>query len=214
MVGTSDGRIARTDDGLTAGPATTWPATRPREGFVTWVAFDPSDPNLVYATYGGFGGHHVWRSTDGGALWSPHDGNGDLAIPDLPVHCLLVDPAQPDRLYLGTDLGVLVSLDGGASWAAENTGFAHVVTESLALTTDAGGTRAAVRLHPRPRCLAGRARGADAAAATPNRPTAVRARSLSEKPTKARVATAPAGKEGERAARRRSRATLRTGREA
>ena len=41
------------------------------------------------------------------------------------------DPTNSQRLYAGTDLGVFVSLDGGANWAVENMGFANVVTESL-----------------------------------------------------------------------------------
>src|SRR5262249_33934289 len=43
------------------------------------------------------------------------------------------------RLYVGTDLGVFVSADGGATWSVENTGFANVVTESLVLNTAGGG---------------------------------------------------------------------------
>jgi hypothetical protein len=45
----------------------------------------------------------------------------------------VIDPDEPRRLFLGTDLGVLVSSDGGLPWGPENTGFAKVVTESLAL---------------------------------------------------------------------------------
>lgn len=60
--------------------------------------------------------------------------------PDIPVHSIVVDPAETDRLYLGSDLGVFVSPDGGATWAVENTGFATVVTESLALASDGGST--------------------------------------------------------------------------
>jgi len=32
---------------------------------------------------------------------------------------------------VATDIGVFVSLDGGATWARENTGFANVIVESL-----------------------------------------------------------------------------------
>jgi hypothetical protein len=44
-------------------------------------------------------------------------------------------------LFLGTDLGVFVSTTGGQQWSIENTGFANVVTESLAVATGEGGTR-------------------------------------------------------------------------
>jgi hypothetical protein len=133
LVGTNMGGIARCDAATSAGPTTAWDLVRPQSGFVTWVTFDPNDADVAFATYGGFGGHHVFTSGDGGATWQPIDGAGDGALPDIPVHCLLVDPRRPERLFIGTDLGVFVSVDRGASWVVENTGFAAVVTESLAL---------------------------------------------------------------------------------
>jgi hypothetical protein len=93
----------------------------------------------VYATYGNFGGAHVYRSTNGGATWTSIDGNGAAALPDIPVHCLVVDPNDSARIYLGTDLGVFVSVDGGVRWLVEETGFGAAVTEWLALWRDASG---------------------------------------------------------------------------
>ena len=43
------------------------------------------------------------------------------------MHSIAIDPADPRRLYLGTDIGVFVSLDGGQHWAAEFTGFASAI---------------------------------------------------------------------------------------
>ncbi len=130
LAGTSDGRILRTTSATRATPSTVWGSAAPRPGFVSSVTFDPQQPAVAYASWAGFGGPHLWRSDDLGASWTAIDGNGEL--PDLPVHAVVVDPDLSSRLYLGTDLGVLVTLDGGRTWAAENTGFARVVTESLA----------------------------------------------------------------------------------
>ncbi|MGV8042390.1 MAG: hypothetical protein AB2L07_20875 [Thermoanaerobaculaceae bacterium] len=137
--GTDTGSVFRTGAALTAGAASVWQAAKPRDGFVTWLAFDPANPNVLWATYGGFGGSHVWRSADTGRTWTPRDGTGATALPDIPVHCIVVDPTAPYRLFLGTDLGVFVSLDGGATWAVENTGFATAVTESLSLLRPSDG---------------------------------------------------------------------------
>ena len=139
--GATDGRIYFTDGADITGATTEWEVARPREGWVTWVAYDPTDPDVMYATYGGFGGSHVYRSANGGDTWLAIDGAGAAAVPDVPVHAVVVDPAHPDRIYLGTDVGVLVSTDGGTTWAAENTGFGAIVTESLALVTRPGGER-------------------------------------------------------------------------
>ncbi len=139
LVGTTDGFIYRSTRALSAHASTSWENSRPRLGFVTSIAFDPSSPGVVYATFAEFGGMHVWRSTDTGVTWEAIDGTGASSVPDIPVHCIVVDPENPRRLYLGTDLGVFLSRNGGATWAVENTGFASVVTEWLALGSDTGG---------------------------------------------------------------------------
>jgi hypothetical protein len=149
LAGTSSGFIHRTDIGLTSNSGTAWPAAQPRTGYVSWVAFDPNNASIAYATYSSFGGTHVWRSTDGGASWTGIDGSGASGIPDIPVHSIVVDPNDSARLYLGTDLGVFTSTDSGATWAVENTGFANVVVESLALNTVGGATSLYAFTHGR-----------------------------------------------------------------
>lgn len=133
VVGTSQGDVYHTDNALDADRNSVWRSTRPRAGFISSLAFEPGAPGIVYATYAGFGGPHVWRSEDFGASWTPLDGSGDRSLPDIPAHSLVIDPGNTHRLYLGTDLGVFTSVDRGATWMVENTGFANVVTEWLAI---------------------------------------------------------------------------------
>ncbi len=139
LAGTDQGDVFRTENGRFVIPDTEWERSRPRGGWVSWLAFDPRDADVVYATYARFGGRHVWKSEDGGLGWRPVDGSGADALPNIPVHALAVDPRDSSRLFLGTDLGVFVSVDGGASWAVENTGFAAAVTESLTVADGPGG---------------------------------------------------------------------------
>jgi hypothetical protein len=133
FAGDPGGFIHRTKIALTSNATTEWPSAQPRTGFVSWLTFDPNDVNIAYATYSTFGGTHVWKSTDAGATWAGLDGIGDTAIPDVPVHTIVVDPTDSQTLYVGTDIGVFVSLNGGATWARENTGFANTVVESLTI---------------------------------------------------------------------------------
>lgn len=154
LFGLSDGTIIKTTRALALSPinqlsSASERSARPRTGTVSWVAYDPTDKNIVYATYSTFGGSHVWKSTNGGESWSPIDGSGGSGIPDLPVHCIVVDPSNTARLYVGSDLGVFVSLDGGATWTVENTGFANVVTESLTLNVVNGVTSLYAFTHGR-----------------------------------------------------------------
>jgi hypothetical protein len=132
LAGTDGGHIHRTSIGLTADDKTVWASGQPRTGYVAGLTFHPTDRLTAYATYSTFGGVHVWKTANGGVSWADADGSGATGIPDIPCHSVVVDPADPQRVYVGTDLGVFVSLDGGGTWAVENTGFANVVTEALA----------------------------------------------------------------------------------
>lgn len=140
LAGLSDGFIARTANGLTTTGATSWANTQPRSGYVSSVVFDPKNKNVAYATYSTFEGAHVYRSLDAGATWTAMDGSGAGRLPDVPVHTLVIDPNNTSRLYLGTDVGVFVTSDGGANWAVENTGFPNVITEHLTLQVVNGET--------------------------------------------------------------------------
>jgi photosystem II stability/assembly factor-like uncharacterized protein len=137
--GTTKGDVLVNRQALTTDMQTNWPSSRPRDGWVTSIAFDPQTRDVLYATYGNFGGSHVYRSRDAGASWQALDGSGDSVLPDVPVHSLVIDPDDGARVYLGTDLGVWVSVDGGQRWMVEATGFGPVVTESLSLIRDSSG---------------------------------------------------------------------------
>ena len=76
------------------------------------IEFDPTDENTVYLTFSGFGSSHVYKTTNGGNDWTAID-NG---LPDLPTNTILVDPLNPDNLYVGNDLTVYYSENGGGSW--------------------------------------------------------------------------------------------------
>jgi photosystem II stability/assembly factor-like uncharacterized protein len=141
VAGTHLGHILRTRAALAANAATAWPVTRPREGWVTSLAFSGQDTDVIYATYGNFGGSHVYRTRDGGASWQALDGHGDGTLPDIPVHSIVVDPDDNARLYLGTDIGILVSVDGGERWMVEETGYGPVVTEWISLIRDSSGRK-------------------------------------------------------------------------
>jgi hypothetical protein len=135
--GLSDGFIAYTQAGNSTDTSTIWAYTRPRTGFVSSITYDPVDANTLYATYSSFNSYfvdaHVYKSTNGGLTWVALDGTSEYKLPDIPVHSLVISPFDRNQLYIGTDIGVFTSIDGGTTWGRENTGYINVVTESLAL---------------------------------------------------------------------------------
>lgn len=140
LAGTDQGYIHRTSIGLNSSADTVWPDFKLRTGTVTSITFDPTNRDIAYATISNFGGKHVYRSVNAGQTWISIDGiSGPTGptpaalLPDIPVNCVVVDPTDPQRLYIGTDMGVFTSPDGGQTWAVENTGFANVPVEWLTI---------------------------------------------------------------------------------
>jgi HEAT repeat protein/sortilin (neurotensin receptor 3) len=93
---------------------------------ITSLAISPASADTVYAGTESMG---LYRSTDGGATWSPM--NSGLGLDPgmrLSITALAIDPLQPDHIYaalgmwIGTShaslvpMGVMLSVDGGASW--------------------------------------------------------------------------------------------------
>lgn len=141
VIATHKGDILWTRNATAGVTAVTFNTTRPRSGWVTSIAHDERTDGVVYATYGNFGGNHVYRSADFGETWTALPGSGTGALPDIPVHSIVVDPDDAQRLYLGTDLGVVVSVDGGRTWLSEETGFGPAVTMWLQILKTNGGSK-------------------------------------------------------------------------
>lgn len=92
--------------------------------------------NTVFATFSGFNGAtptrpgHVFKSTDGlgAATWT--DISGDL--PDVPVNAITIDEST-GAIYVGTDIGVFQTLNGGAHWRHLSKGLPNVAVFGLAI---------------------------------------------------------------------------------
>lgn len=69
------------------------------------LAVSPSDPDVLYGSYGA-----IQTSRDGGKTWAVA-GDGPAKLIDLAV-----SPANPDTVYAATEEGLLVSLDAAKSW--------------------------------------------------------------------------------------------------
>lgn len=126
-IGHNDGRIYKTANGTAAAP--TWTAVDDNGAldplpnrYLTRLAIDPTNNNVVWATFGGFASGNVRVTRDGGATWNDASGTGARRLPDVPVNCIVLHPDDPNVLYAGTEVGVFASDDAGAHWSANNDG--------------------------------------------------------------------------------------------
>ncbi|HEX9794498.1 MAG TPA: hypothetical protein VGC54_10995, partial [Planctomycetota bacterium] len=115
-VGTDDGRLHVTRDS-----GATWTEVVAGLEPHTWISrveASHTKPGTAYVAQNGKRYEDfrplLWRTEDYGATWQ------DLSagIPSGPINVVREDPKNHDLLYVGTDLGVYVSTDRGASWAA------------------------------------------------------------------------------------------------
>lgn len=89
-------------------------------GRIKAIAIHPTNPSIVYA---GSASGGVWRSTNGGATWSPRTD----AQCSLNTGAIAIDPVDPTIVYVGTGeppasngCGLLRSFDGGDTWTEIN----------------------------------------------------------------------------------------------
>jgi photosystem II stability/assembly factor-like uncharacterized protein len=111
----SRAKIFRTTNGGTSFVNVT--GTLP-DRYPTDLAVDPSNDQVVYAVFSGFGTGHVFKSTNRGDSWADITNN----LPDLPTTAITVDHQYSNMLYVGNDLGVYSSTNGGTTWAPFMTG--------------------------------------------------------------------------------------------
>ncbi len=133
MVWTVGSSIVRytTDDGDTWNTAASFGFG---VGNATKIQAHPTDVNTAFVTFSGYGSYaHVAMTTDMGASWT--DVTGDF--PSQPVNTMIADPVNPDIWFIGTDVGVWSSTNGGTAWLPFETGFPNAVVTDLEIRRDA-----------------------------------------------------------------------------
>ena len=120
--GTDDGNIQVTRDG-----GHSWTNTvanipgLPKGNWINWVEASRYEAGTAFVaidrhTFGDMG-TYVYRTRDYGRTWTPLIAPG---TPGVRGYAFVVkeDPKSPNILFVGTEFGLFVSVDGGASWAA------------------------------------------------------------------------------------------------
>lgn len=127
-VGHGNGEIYRTLNGLAATPewSRAGAGTLPARSVLS-MTVDPRDANVVYATFGGFAADNVWKTSDGGATWR----SISAGLPSAPARSLAVHPQSSNWIYLGSEVGIFASEDGGTTWKMPHDGPANVAVRQL-----------------------------------------------------------------------------------
>jgi photosystem II stability/assembly factor-like uncharacterized protein len=124
--GTDDGNVWVTEDG--GGNWTKVSDDLPNR-WVTKVLASSEELNTVYVTFSGYrygeDNGHVYKSTNLGENWT----NISITLPDIPVNDIEQD--RYGNLFLGTDIGVLSSLDDGENWESFGENMPSVVITDL-----------------------------------------------------------------------------------
>ncbi|HHJ52372.1 MAG TPA: glycosyl hydrolase [Caldithrix abyssi] len=129
--GSDDGLVYVTKDG-----GATWQRisdSLPQNFWVSRVQASAHDTATVYLSLNGYRWDNfralIYKSTDYGQHWQPIG----LDLPDEPVNVIKEDPVNPQILYVGTDHGLYVSLNGGKSFMAFDGGLPDAPVHDLAV---------------------------------------------------------------------------------
>jgi hypothetical protein len=150
--GTSSGSVFVTTNAV-GGPGTWVDRTgsiNPNHYPISSIAVDRSDPtgNTGYLTMMGFSGGpsgHIFKTTNAGVSWSDITNN----LPDAPANSILIDPRDNTVLYVGTDVGVFISIDSGASWHTYGHSLPNVVVNKLRAFSSGSVTELRASSHGR-----------------------------------------------------------------
>jgi len=132
--GTDDGNVQVTRDG-----GRTWKnvvKNIPGLPQYTWVSSVAASRFALGTAYATFDGHmtgdmkpYVYRTTDFGATWTLL---ATAAVKGF-AHVIREDRVNPNLLFVGTELGLFLSLDGGQNWAQFTGNLPNVPVRDLAV---------------------------------------------------------------------------------
>lgn len=95
---------------------------------INYIAVSNTDPNNLWVVFSGYSaGNKVFHSANGGSTWSNVSGT----LPNIPVNTIVYENGSPNRVYIGTDIGVYYRDDNTSDWVFYNDGLPNVMVHEL-----------------------------------------------------------------------------------
>ena len=110
-------------------------------GILSGFDTHPTDEATAYATFSFSGRSKVLRTTNYGQTWQDISGFGagstsSNGFPNVAAYCVSVMPYNTDIIWVGTDIGLVESTDGGATWHLANNGLPQVAIWEIRIVDD------------------------------------------------------------------------------
>jgi hypothetical protein len=109
--------------------------------FITDIAFDPNDDNVIVVTYGNYNydNNKVFITIDQGASWQ----NITYNLGNIPVRSVVIDHTDASTIYLGTEIGVYKKSMSENSWILYNQDLPNMSVLELEIMYGSNTLRAA-----------------------------------------------------------------------
>ncbi len=111
--------------------------------FMTNMATHPTDANTAYILFSAAGLPKIFRTQNAGQTWSSLTGTVGLTdavstngFPNVATYSMLQMPYDPNTIWVGTEIGLVVSTDGGATWARPAFTFPNVAVRQMRISDD------------------------------------------------------------------------------
>ncbi|PKL86748.1 MAG: hypothetical protein CVV22_01255 [Ignavibacteriae bacterium HGW-Ignavibacteriae-1] len=103
-----------------------WEEIHTSERAITYLWVDENDARRIWVSKSGYTDYDKVYEINGTEVINM-SGN----LPNLPINCIIKQEDSPDRLYVGTDIGVFYSDFGSANWKRFGNGLPNVIVNEL-----------------------------------------------------------------------------------
>jgi photosystem II stability/assembly factor-like uncharacterized protein len=93
---------------------------------ISYICVHPTNPNKIWVSFSGYDATTKVMEYDG-TTWKNITGN----LPNVPVNTIVYQANSPDRLYVGTDIGVFYSDYNSSYWLPFGNGLPNVIINEL-----------------------------------------------------------------------------------